>query len=333
MKMIKDTLLEGPLYKILWKRNMLTKIVYILIPFVLILAFGLILYSAGALNMETGYGFLDDYTNCYMLAYIFFFMYFVHGMFLPWLDSKVDAFGKSFSPANHDYYRKRIDGCRLALILVAIGISLFCTPFIKVASETGDQNWYFRLNRIELLYYTFLIICTWIMSAKLFIDIGIQMISLYKYLKKFTGDIDLYNSDKKCGLKSLYNAIAASMGFGVYFILAIGMILYSDYRAFTHFGLLMDAYKYRSAIIAITILLSVIYYAIIIVTYILLNTKTRNQIENKLKELGNDLNNGQVMYLRNISLSVINPNDICIFLLTVLFPGVAALIQILLPFS
>lgn len=333
MNRITDILLNGLLYKTLWKRNLFTKIIYMLLPFILILIFGLILYFEDALNMGEAYGFFADYTNCYMLSYIFFFMYFVYGMFLPWLDNNVDRFGKVFSANVYPRYRNIINKIRIHIAIFSTILSLLAIPFILTALNTGDKNWYSKLNSFELIYYSVLIISAWVMSAKLFSNIMVQMVALYKYIQKMTGKFDLYNPDKKCGCKDLFNTIIASMGFGVYFIIAVGMILFSDYRAHKYYGLTMVGYTYNWLIISITVVLAVIYYSIIILTYMSLNKSVRNQLNSKLNRAKKDFSNNKLMFIRNISLSVINPHDICVFILTVLFPGIAAIVQILSPFS
>lgn len=80
----------GFLYKKLWEKNLFTKIIYILIPFVLIMIFAAILFNRGAFVMEDGYAFTADYTNCYMLCYVFFFVYFVHGLFIPYFKKQIE---------------------------------------------------------------------------------------------------------------------------------------------------------------------------------------------------------------------------------------------------
>ncbi|MBQ3544782.1 MAG: hypothetical protein IJA34_07350 [Lachnospiraceae bacterium] len=135
----KDVMTEGLLYKFLWKRNFLTKIIYIIIPFVLIVLFGLIIYFRKAYDMNNGYDFLSDYTNCYMLCYIFFFMYFVCGLFVPYLSNRVKEFGEKVPIEISEKYDKNRIKAKWFLSFGSVIVSGFAIPFIYVASKTGDM--------------------------------------------------------------------------------------------------------------------------------------------------------------------------------------------------
>ena len=141
-----------------------------------------------------------------------------------------------------------------------------------------------------------------------------------------SGCLNIYCYDKKCGLKNVYDAIMTAMGFGVYFLIAVAMIIYSDFRAHTDFHLDMAGYKNAWVIVSFAIILTVVYYAIIIITYCSLKYKIKEEMDKHTSEQISDNKND---ILSNLSLSVLNFHDICIFLLTVLFPGLAALIQIM----
>ncbi len=95
-----------------------------------------------------------------------------------------------------------------------------------------------------------------------------------------------------------------------------------------HFMLL--AYKYNWVIIVITVILCVIYYSIFIITYISLGNSMNNAVYNKLKHSEN-LSEKQIEFLKAIPTSSVHINDICVFALSVLFPGIAAIVQIVLP--
>ena len=147
--------LDGALHKIFWEGNLFSKILYILFPFFLILGFGLVLFRNDAFLMEnSGYGFLDDYANCYMLMYIFFFMYFAHGLYLPWLDKTVDEFGKKYASKKYiDYKNKKaIRTIKSVILVVSLVLSILAFQFIGTALDYGNLNWYSKLNVLELAY-------------------------------------------------------------------------------------------------------------------------------------------------------------------------------------
>lgn len=324
-----DILINGILYEKFWKGDMFRKIFYIVFPFLLITCFALILYFRGALVMTEGYSFLNDYSNCYMLCYIFFFMYFVHGMFLPYYDTNIDNLGQKINETEYERRRKQLQMTKIIIFIISLILSIFAIPFMFVANKTGSLNWHSKLENIELLYYPILIVFIWIISAKLFIFISAYSIFTYKYLNNKI-DFDLYDSDKKCGLKGLFNSLSASMGFGIYFIIAVGMILYSDYNAYTKYGLVLLAYQYNWIIIAITVILSSIYYSILIITYISLTNTINKAVADELKN-GENLSKEKIEFLKSLPTSPIHVHDICVFALSVLFPGIAAIVQIVWP--
>ena len=321
----KRTIFDYTLYKLLWKKSLYKKIIYSLIPFFLIGSFGLILYFSEAWKMD-GYSFLVDYTNCFMLCYIFFFMYFVHGLFLPYFHRQVDMLGEKVKPCIYKKYSTNIRFAYHTVSVSSVLLSVFAIPFIYTASQTGNANWYSKLNNTELLYYSFLIVMAWVMSARLFVSILIDAIAIYKYLQHSINNLDYYSIDKKCGLKGLYNSLSASMGFGFYFLIAVVVIICSDFNAHKNYGLDMLAYKYWWLIVAITVILSVIYFTVIIISYISLNKIIKKAIKVKVAQV--KICNKKSEFLRDISSSSVTLNDVCIFFLSVFFPGVAAIIQI-----
>lgn len=325
MKCERKSVFNFTLYHLLWKKGLLGKIIYSLIPFILIGTFGLILYFSEAWKME-GYSFLADYTNCFMLCYIFFFMFFVHGLFLPYFHKQVDLLGSKSKPFVYKKYNINIKFAYRTVSICSILLSAFAIPFIYAANQTGDINWYSKLNNIELLYYSFLIVMAWVMSAQLFASILIDSIAIYKYLQQGIDNLDYYNLDKKCGLKGVYHSLSASMGFGFYFLIAVVVIICSDFNAHENYGLDLLAYKYWWLIAAITIILSVIYFTTIIITYISLNKIMKTAIKNKVTET--KMCDKKSQYLRDISSLTVTPNDVFVFFLSVFFPGIAAIIQI-----
>lgn len=326
-------LINGLLYEKLWKGNMLRKIIYIFIPFLLIIVFDLMLFLRNVFTLDYGHGFLEDYSNCYTLSYVFIFMYFVHGLFLPFFEEKVSILCNQLG-YSQEAFNKQLKKIKTVIFLMALIASLIEIPFITLPHTEHFPSWSSDLEIIELLYYGALIYFAWFMSIRLFVCISSLAVTTYKYLdnkdKRGNFNFDFFNSDKKCGLKGLFNSLSASMGFGIYFIIAIGMILYSDYKVFENYNFMLLAYKYNWVIIIITVILCVIYYSIFIITYISLGNTMNNAIINKIKSSKN-LTEKQIEFLKSIPTSPIHLNDICIFALSVLFPGIAAIVQIVLP--
>ncbi len=333
VKNLSDMFMSGILHEKLWKRSMLKKIIYISIPFLLIMGFDLMLFFHDVFTLDEGHGFLEDYSNCYTLSYVFIFMYFVHGLFLPFFENKVSNLCKQLEFPQEEF-NNLLKKIKAIIGLIAIAVSFIEVPFITLPHKSHFLSWSSDLKFVELLYYALLIYFSWYMSARLFICISSLAVITYKYLdntkNKNIFNFDFFNVDKKCGLKGLFNALSASMGFGIYFIIAIGMILYSDYKVFEKYHFMLLAYKYNWVIIVITVILCVIYYSIFIITYISLGNSMNNAVYNKLKHSEN-LSEKQIEFLKAIPTSSVHINDICVFALSVLFPGIAAIVQIVLP--
>lgn len=313
---------------LLWKRGLICKILYILIPFLLIGVFAVILDQEQAFIVENTYGFLEDCTNCYMLCYIFFFVYFLNGFFLPYFHKQVEMFGSKVKYRIRQKYSLNISIAYWIVLMCSVLISACSIAFIYTANQTGDKNWYSKLNNIELSYYSFLIVMAWIMSVRLFAHVLINTVSIYKYLQHDIEKLDYYNEDKKCGLKGIYNSLAASVGFGFYFLIAVAVIVYSDFNAKAKHGIDLLAYKCGVEIIVFAVIFAAVYFAIIGITYINLNRTLKMKIENKIKNT--NLCRAKVNYLNKIAGTSISLNEICTFVFTVLFPGAFAIIQVAL---
>lgn len=319
---LKKCFQNGILYELLWEGNLFTKILYILIPFILILSFFLILYFRKAFVLDNGYGFLSDYSNCYMLGYIFIFIYFVNGLFRPFFYKQVDKIENSVKK----YYQPKFK--RVTIKYICFGASIlffiFSVFFISRGVDYGVLNWYSRLKQSELVFYSFLIAITWIISAQLFLSIIIENIYIYLYINKMSEKVDINNPDGKCGFKTLFSSLFASMGFGFYFLIAVAVIIFSDYNAHKTFNLNFLCYDLAWLIISVALILAVIYYSIILLTFLLLRNKIKKGI---YCDHQNRLDNNACKKSKNIT-RFISINDIFVFLLSVLFPGIAAIIQI-----
>lgn len=212
-------------------------------------------------------------------------------------------------------------------------VSVIAIVFVSTAKNVDFISWQDKLNFVEMLYYTVLIILAWIMSFRLFATIVVLAVAIYAALQQPLKDLDFYNPDKKCGLKSLFGSLSASMGFGFYFLIAVGMILYSDYHAFRIYHIELGAYTQRWTIVGITIILTIVYYSILLLTYIELNKKLKMIVKEQLNE-NKSLSNQKTNLLRDISITpIVSANDICVFFFSVLFPGLAAVVQLILPFT
>lgn len=331
-------LINSPMFHLLWRnRNRyIPHLIYVLIPFILIVMLGVLVITSGAHEeVSEGehqfYSFFQDYTNCFMVSYIFFFMYFVNGKVVWHFNKKTDAFLNRMTDDNKkkQYKKNLYVTCIVCTVLYLSGI-FGATWFINVAELSGGESyWYHKLflkyDKYGLWYYKFIISIAWCLSIRLFVSIVCNSVVIYKATRTISSkpkdsEKNWFESseNRKETLKPLVNHLAAALGFGVYFLIAVGMIMYSDFRAhdkFINLDLKFAVYQHRWIIVAITLLLSAFYFSTVIITYVAVT----NMINNN--SLG-----GKKGKSRRI-----DANSFGVFLLTVIFPGMAAILQILVP--
>lgn len=314
------------IYKNMWiNGGVVKKVIYVMIPFVLMGVFFAILYYRRAITIEGGYGFQQDYTNKFMLFFIFFFVYFLSGVFTICMENKIDDIGRLIPQNKYNEYIKYNKLAKKYFSIIAAAIALIGVIFISGANN--ELTWYRRLNGLELGYYSFLIVYVWYMSACLFLSIIIDSVTLIKYLQFPASAFDFFHIDKHCGLKRTFNIIIANMGFGLYYLIMVAIIIFSDYKANQSIPeLKLLAYEWRYQIIFITVFISVVYYTIVLLTYISLRELLIRVIISEAKKYTIFSEEGK--FLRSINISILSVNNISVFLLSVLFPGIAAFIQI-----
>lgn len=79
------------LYRKLWKNSnqkIYKKLIYFLIPWILLLALYCILYAREALIINGAYGFLNDFSNLFALSYVFIFIYYVSGYYSEYTNNR-----------------------------------------------------------------------------------------------------------------------------------------------------------------------------------------------------------------------------------------------------
>ena len=323
---------DGLLTSTLWtfnKENVvlsyIKRITYLLIPFILSTTLFLVVNKADAFNSQPGfYSFSDDYSDCYMLLYVFVFMFFVSGAILKRFNDSTDSYisnhlrVSSFSP-------RIVRGWfSLLSIFFVLGAQFFVlfpqnhNDFIT--TDNSVSFWYNKLNNVPKAYYFLLVSMSWYMAARLFLHVLINSIALYLASEKSSAKVlnDEHHKDASVELSRIKNYLAASLGFGLYFLIAIGIILYSDYTvANSSLELIFAGYEYFWHIIFITLILSVFYFGTIILSYNSVSKHSESQ------SFDNDYFQKKLPRL----------NAISSFLLSIVFPIITAIIQFLTQFK
>ena len=264
-----ECLNDGILPSALWKKKspysfsiFVRRIIYILLPIVLCIIMCLIIITNDSyVKKDFFYSFQDDYANCYMLIYVFVFTYFVSGLFIRSFNARTDHYIcelLSESTNSHKTVRKAF---ALLCFTFVFGI-LFFIP----NRTAGITYWSDEIGWKSYVFYLALVCMSWYMTARLFILILINTIALYIASEKASSNSSPATSSLSLSHK-LLKSLSASLGFGVFFLIAVGIILYSDFRAFRNFGMYLVTYKYSCIIICITIVISVFYYSTVILCY------------------------------------------------------------------
>ena len=214
--------LNNILYKKLWpKKGICGKIIYIIIPFIMLLIFWFIIDSNNAYRIvldntcsppKYGYGFLDDYSNRYVAFGVFIFVYFARGLFTEYSEQKIDLYGRFIDQNKKENIQRKRNVAKIHMSLISIAVSLVGIIFIYVANSNGEKNWYSLIGTAGLIYYSVLITCEWKLSIDLFVSIIIDSFTLMGYSKYDINNIDLFNNDRCCGFRRTLNVLSASLG-------------------------------------------------------------------------------------------------------------------------
>lgn len=298
----------------LWTKSLVSRIIYVSIPFIIVGAFILMLHKRGAFGSNIEYNFFEDYANSYHLFGTFIFNYFMRGSFINYYKNKLNAVTN-----NCTNNKRSVFAIIYITSFVIAHISLF---FSGSAKDYGERVWVNHLNNFELVFYKLTVLYIWATTIQLFLIIIYYTYLLYNEAKSERLIINVGHIDGRCGLKGVFSAISSSVGYGIVLLLMIAIQIISDQRAKSHFGMEFEMNKYLYIIAMIAILISGVYFGIMIITYIVVNNITRIRIER-------EYNNGSGDQDRLISLyrSHFDARGVVTFILTVLFPSAIAAIQ------
>ena len=260
------------LYKKLWenkKRSMLKKIIYIIIPWILLAILYSIIFLQGAGTIEGGYGFWLDKTNVFVLPYMFLFSYYIGGWNSTYLNRNIRFFINKIEDINDknrcEKILKSIDKKKTIINWVSAFFVLFGLWFVHIADLNETNNWYSLLSESQLNYYRFFVIATWYVSANVLFDTIVSARKIYR-ISHFRPKIDIANSDNCAGLSKIFTQLFWNVGLAFYFVVSVAIIIYSDFTAYKY-NVENAFYKYPVLIIPIVLLL-ILYFSFTIIPLI-----------------------------------------------------------------
>ena len=298
----------------LWKKSLISRMIYVCIPFLIVGVFIIILYKRGAFSTEIEYNFFEDYANSYNLFCILIFNYFMRGSFINFFKKKIKAISNSDKKDKHYIFA--------GIYIFSYLLSHLSLLFINNAESYGERIWVNYLSNLEIVLYKVLIIYIWATIIQLILIISYYTYQLHAEAKSDNIKVEIEHIDNRCGLKGVFSALSASIGYGVVLLMIIAVEIISDQRAKALYGLGSDTNNYLYIIVVTAIILSGLYFGSIIISYIVIKNHMRQKIECIY-------NSGEGNRDRLISLYSfhIDTKGILTFILTVIFPIVIAIIQ------
>lgn len=293
--------------------------------------FAMMIYASGVGHINKPgqkiYSFFDDYANTFVIFGVFFFVYFARGLFTVYMERQIDSFKKYVSEEITNKIANKRNLAQLIIKIGSIAIMLFSGSFLITAKKQGDLNWYYYFGNGRLVFFCFLIMYCWVLTANLFITIIYHNYCLTEYLKQPLNSIDYYNADKCFGTKKIIRSLAASLGFGIYFLMHIAVLALSDYRALTIFHLELGFYKNWKAILLFVIAVAALYFTSVICAYFRLKFRLTECAEKKIQEL--QPFSKERIFLEKTKVSLLNFRNLFTFVSSFAIPAISAVVTIL----
>lgn len=322
-----QTLNERLYYKLWENKDLWRRLIYIIIPWILLAALYIILHMRGALLIDNAYGFLNDFTNLCSLSYIFIFMYYVGGYYSIYSNNKIEAY---INRINNDKEKnkcnqkvKKVNSCVPYLHVFAILLSLCGMWFIYVANLNGAKNWYAKMIPYYLPYYCLLIAISWYMSANVFLRTLTVTINFY-YILDYDLNISVTDNDECCGLRQFFSLMYRNIGMALCFVIFIGLIIWSDFRA-VNYGVDNAFHKYPILCLPI-ILILVAYLGIALLPFIKAKARVNSLVDKKLEEL--EFPDERIKYFKKIKNSAYFSRELIISILAnILIPVIGVVLN------
>ena len=308
---------------------------YISIPFALFICYLMILITSGVLPLTEPpvplkegmlyYSFFYDLTNSFVLPYLLFFIYFVSGKFISYLKDRIRAFEERYVTRGAKPLKRSFISSLIILFVALIAGAFSSTLFIdNAAAQVGAHAgvmvyWYAFIGDFEMLYYRFLIFYVFSKSVHFFLSCLLDMFILCSYKKRFTCNVSKFSHSVVASAEELFKDLRScflfEFFFGVYYLIAVATVFYSDYRAYTLFKVdfaLAGASAWY--VLILTIILGTVYFGGVYVTRV-------GCIEDYERPLGICLKNN------NKPPFSIDIGKILVFLVTTVLPAVTPLLQ------
>ncbi|MBO6108287.1 MAG: hypothetical protein J6P16_02655 [Eubacterium sp.] len=276
--------------------------IFRIVPFVLIAC--LYLFMGDVLVYDDSrFSFLNDISNSICLPFLFVVSYNMYGLFQKWendaMESMYCLIDVSIWAKMAKNYNK---GKVFRRILGILGAVAFSFVFVMHASSQ-NTGWYVEVSTFAFTYYFTVLIIIWYISISCLFCILVGCYYVLKGLKHETlelfKNIDNESIDK---INNIAKFLSCIVSFSTLWILAVIVIIYSDYSNAINYSVYMLFYSEPLSVLIVFFLICVGYCYVLIpcVEYYNVISFQKN---NKICILEKELNNtGDLRVLRRIEL-------------------------------
>lgn len=257
------------LFKSHLTKSILGKCIYLSIPFLCTIALYVIMYLEEVLySSDLKFTFLNDYSNSISAVLIFLIGYFLSASYPDILEESIKSI--ILPTEQMDEYQKiglqklerfLIIGNRVMNFIQIMVIFISVIPGIAcmlIAKENELAFWLKEISGFGLLYYSVYLILTWYFSTVILCEAIYGCIIANKLLS--ITDIIIFdesNFDGIFGQKSFFDYLIMNVSFGIYYIIFIAVIMFTDLNSHILYKVDNTFYKYPLAgafVFAITVI-------------------------------------------------------------------------------
>lgn len=252
-------------YKSVMQRNLLTKWLFMGIPFMATIILFVIMYNENVLySSENKFTFLSDYSNSISCILLFIIGYFFCSSYPRILEESISSV--VLNDSKNENIKKIFSGFIIKksnwLYRIQIFVFWVCilpgTSCMLVAKSNENAFWLQNISILGLSYYAVYLFLTWyyggiVLSEAIFGCIVVSKLFNNSELISFDED----NKDQIFGHKLLVNYLIMNISVGIYYILSIIVIAFTDYLSYALYD--VKNFFYRIPLAGVAIFALVIY--------------------------------------------------------------------------
>ena len=265
------------IFKLWESKKLLQRYIYILLPWILLLAFYFSVFINEAFfpNQKLIFALSNDLTDLLIIPYIWIFGYYFTMWFYKKSDNEIQKAQEYLYKNNKDIINNKIQIINRVFKITqafACFIPIVGILFIDFASK-NTGIWYQRVTILGYIIYTFLICMSWYLCSCIVLTAIFSTIKIHTILKnvekKENENINVYHNDNNCGFYEISKVLVFNLGIAFYYVFAGCIIVFSDFNAFyTTNRIIKNAFAVNPWLIFIFLLMLILYSMIVIIPII-----------------------------------------------------------------